>query len=242
MTALVLDSASKRFPHDGGGERVGLDNVSLDVDAGEVVGVWGRRRSGRSTLLRVASGIVAPDAGAVLVDGIDLWRAPRRERKRARAAVAVWLPLLLPDHGRRVDRQVAVPARRGRGSVRRAYARAREALDRVGIAECARTPIKELDHRELVRVALARALVMNPKVLLLDDPLSGLSVLEAERVLDLIVTLAREDRIAVLLTASDQAQLGAVDRHLSISAGAIRGVTTPAPAEVLQLRQTQPGA
>jgi ABC-type multidrug transport system ATPase subunit len=241
MTALVLEAATKRFRH-GMSERTALDNVSLDIDAREVVGVWGRRRSGRTTLIRVAAGILPPDEGAVLVNGIDVSRAPRRPRREARASVALWYPLLLRDHGRTVLRQVAVPARRGRRPFGAVYSAAANALERVGISECARVPIKELDHRELVRAALARALVMRPRVLLLDDPLSGLDVLEAQSVLELIVRIAREDRIGVLLTASDPAQLGGVDRHLSISGGRLRGATTPTPADVVELRRSSPSA
>lgn len=240
MSTLVLEAVSKRARH-GGAEQVALDGVSLDVDAGEVVGIWGRRRSGRTTLSRVAAGVEEPDGGTVRVNDVDLWHGARKQQRLVRQRIAVWYPLFLPDHGRRLYRQVAMPARRARQPTRRAWAQAHAALERVGISDCARTAVSELDHREVARAALARALVMQPKVLVLDEPLSGLDVLEAERLLELIVRIAREDRIAVLVTASEISQLIGVDRHLSMSGGVVRGATTPTPAAVIELRRTESG-
>lgn len=240
MTTLVLDGVSKRF-RQGSAEQVALDDVSLDVDAGEVVGIWGRRRSGRTTLLRVSAGVEEPDSGTVRVEGVDLWHGSRGARRSAQQQIAVWYPLFLRDHGRRLYRQVAMPARRGGRSTRSAWADAHGALERVGIADCARRAVGDLDHRETVRAALARALVMRPKVLVLDEPMSGLDALDGERLLELVVEIAREDRIAVLVTAAEVSQLGGVDRILSMSAGAVRGATAPTPAEVIALRRTESG-
>lgn len=227
VSTLVLDRVTKRFPRG-----VALEAVSLDVDAGEVVGVWGRRRSGRSTLLRVVAGIERPDAGSVRVGGVDLWFD-----RRARESVAVWHPLFAPDHGRTVERQVAMPLRRGRRAAREIRFATAAVLDRVGAGALGGSAPADLDGEELARVALARALAMAPKVLVLDEPLAGLDVLAAERVLELVVEVAREDGIATVLTAAEVAQLAGVDRHLSISGGALRGTTAPEPADVLRLRR-----
>ena len=238
MTTLVLDAVEKRFRR-GAADRVALDGVSLELDAGEVVGVWGRRRSGRTTLLRVAAGVERPDGGTVCVDGVDLWLGDRRERRAVRQQIAVWYPLFLRDHGRRLYRQVAIPSRRGRRSTRQAWLAAHTALERVGIADCARTPVGALDHRETARAALARALVMRPRLLVLDEPTAGLDALEGQRLMELVIEIARADRIAVLVSASDVGQLAGVDRHLSIAAGTLRGGTVPAPADVIELRRAQ---
>jgi putative ABC transport system ATP-binding protein len=238
MTTLALDGVAKRF-RQGTAERIALDGVSLEVDAGEVVGVWGRRRSGRTTLLRAAAGVEQPDSGAVRIDGVDLWRGERAQRRAVRQRIAVWYPLFLRDHGHRLYRQVAIPTRRGRRSTQRAWADAHAALERVGIGDCARTPVAELDHRETARAALARALVMRPQLLVLDEPMAGLDVLEGERLLELVIEIARADRIAVLVSASEVGQLAGVDRHLSIAGGMVRGATAPTPADVIELRRTE---
>lgn len=221
-----MEAVSKR--HARGAGAVG---VSLDVAAGEVVGVWGRRRSGRSTLLRLAAGIERPDTGVVRFEGTDLWSGPAPRHR-----IAVWHAVFPPDHGRSVERQVAIAARRGHRSMRRVCDEALAALGRVGIADRADCAPRELDHAEIARAALARALVMRPGLLVLDEPASGLEALEAERLLELIVEIARADGIAVLLSAAEVGQLGGIDRHLSISRGVVRGTTVPAPAEVLHIR------
>jgi ABC-type multidrug transport system ATPase subunit len=226
VCTLTMEAVSKRFERG-----TGAVDVSLDLDAGEVVGVWGRRRSGRSTLLRLAAGVEEPDSGVVRLDGADLW-----SRRARRDGIAVWHSAFPPDLGHSVERQVAIAARRGRRPVGEVREAAAAALARVGAGDRAALAPRNLDHTEIARVALARALVMRPRLLVLDEPLSALDVLEAERLMELIVDIARTDRIAVLLTAAEVGQLGGVDRHLSISRGVIRGTTAPAPAEVLRLR------
>ncbi len=76
---------------------------------------------------------------------------------------------------------------------------------------------------------------MRPRLLVLDEPASGLEAPEAERSTALIVEIARSDRIAVLLSAGEVGQLSGVDRHLSISRGVVRRATTPVLAEVLRM-------
>ncbi|HXE45888.1 MAG TPA: ATP-binding cassette domain-containing protein [Conexibacter sp.] len=225
-STLTMEAVSKRFARG-----IGADGVSLDLDAGELAGVWGRRRSGRSTLLRLAAGVERPDAGVVRLAGDDLWSGgARRER------IAVWHAAFPSDHGRTVERQVAIAARRGRRPARAVRADTLHALERVDAGALAGRAPRELDAGELARVALARALVMRPRLLVLDEPMSGLDALEAQRLLELIAALARADRIAVLLSAADVGQLGGVDRLLSISRGVVRGATTPERAEVLRIR------
>lgn len=237
MTTLALKEATKRYVR-GLAEETALDAASLEIDAGQLVGVWGRRRSGRSTLVRVAAGILRPDSGTILIGGADLWSGRREARAAARQQIALWLPVFLRDHGLRVYRQVAVSARR-QTSIRarqRAWAEAREMLDRVGLEDCAARTLDELNHADIVLAALARALMLRPRVLVLDEPTSGLKPLEADRFMDLLVRIAREDRVAVLVTASEVDQLERADRTLSISDGVLRGKTVPEPAPVIELR------
>ena len=225
-STLTMEAVTRRFSHG-----VGALDVSLDVDAGEVVGVWGRRRSGRSTLLRLAAGVERPDSGVVRVEGVDV-RAPSARRDR----IAVWHTSFPRDHGRSLERQVAIGARRGARPVREVRDATLAALARVGLDDHARRSPCELGHVEIARAALARALVPRPRLIVLDEPMSGLEALEAERLLELIVGIARADRLAVLLSAAEVGQLGGVDRCLSIAGGVVRGRTTPASADVVRMR------
>ncbi len=226
VSTLTMEAVSKRFERG-----AGVLDVSLDLDAGESIGVWGRRRSGRSTLLRLAAGVEQPDTGSVRLDGVDLRRTcARRDR------IAVWHTAFPPDHGRSIERQVAIAARRGRRPAREVRDEARATLARVGLEQRAGCAPRELDPAEIARAALARALVMRPRLLVLDEPTSGLEALQAERLTALILEIARADGIAVLLSAAEVGQLSGVDRHLSISHGVVRGATAPAPADVLRIR------
>ncbi|HEX7290428.1 MAG TPA: ATP-binding cassette domain-containing protein [Conexibacter sp.] len=210
----------------------GAVDVTLELAAGELVGVWGRRRSGRSTLLRLAAGVEPPDAGVVRFEGADLWGGGGAARER----IAMWHPAFPPDHGRSLERQVSVAARRGRRPQREVREQTLAALARVGLEGRSGRAPRELDANEVARAGLARALVMRPRLLVLDEPMSGLEALEAERLLELIAGIARADRIAVLVSAAEVAQLGGVDRHLSISHGVVRGTTVPPRADVVRLR------
>jgi ABC-type multidrug transport system ATPase subunit len=241
LITLALKDATKRYTR-GVTEEVALDTVSLEIDAGQLVGVWGRRRSGRSTLVRVAAGVVRPDSGIILLDDVDIWSGRRAARAAARQQIAFWLPVFLRDHGSRVYRQVAVPARRrtGHRTRRRPWAEACQLLERVGLDDCATRTIGELNHTDIVLAALARALMLRPRVLVLDEPTSGLKPLEADRFMELLVRVAREDQIAVLVTASEVDQLGRVDRTLTISDGALRGTKAPDPQATGSLRSVVP--
>jgi ABC-type methionine transport system ATPase subunit len=211
--------------HEQARARCVLSGVSVSAERGAVIGIWGRRRSGRSTLLRVAAGLERPDTGSVLLDGVDLWRARRGERARRSRMVALWSTAVLADFGTRVDRQVALPVRRRGTSATAALARAGDALARVGLEHLAGARHTDLDHADIVLAALARALMLRPRVLVLDEPTSGLKPLEADRFMELLVRVAREDGIAVLVTASEADQLERADRTLSISDGVLRGAT-----------------
>jgi len=225
-STLTMEAVSKRFPRG-----VGASDVFLDVDAGEVVGVWGRRRSGRSTLLRLAAGVERPDAGVVRFEGVDL-----RSRAAVRDGIAVWHAAFPPDHGRSLERQVAIAARRGRRPAREVREETLAALERVGLRERASLSPRELDPCEIAHAALARALMTRPRLLVLDEPLDGLEALQAERLVELIVGVARTDRVAVLLSAAEVPQLSGVDRHLSIARGVVRGTWAPPRADVLRMR------
>ena len=230
MTLLALERVSKRYT-DGRAEHVVLDEVSLSLAAGELVAVWGMRRSGRSTLLRVAAGIEPPDTGVVRFAGHDLSaRAGQalghgigycRAAPREREGLVVLEELMLG------------PLARGAGSST-ARARARAALARTGAGDCAARRRAELDGAEAVRVNLARALVLEPALLVIDEPVAGVDLLARDAVLALLLSLADEG-IAVLMTVGEATGLSGADRALRIGEGSLGGSIEPELAQVLPL-------
>lgn len=229
MTLLVLESVSKCYSA-GRRERLALRDVSLDIAAGELVCVWGLRRSGRTTLLRVSGGLEAPDEGTVWFDGRDL----SKERDRLLGtAIGYVNPSFSPSHGGTVLDHVAVGLLARGLSLQQARARAHDALARVEASDCAELDVRLLDAAELTRAGLARALVTGPRVLLLDDPTNGVDLLQRDPLLAVIRSLASEG-MAVLMTVSDAVTIA--DRMLSIDDGRVRGEAAVEPAPVVQLR------
>jgi putative ABC transport system ATP-binding protein len=231
MTLLELDRVTKTYVR-GRRELVALREVSLELDAGEIVGIWGRRFSGRTTLLRVAGGLERPDEGRVLLDGADIAHCSERE---VRGRVAFSHAGFSRAHAELVVEHVAVPLLATGARIDRACAQAHAMLERLGAGACGELRPDELDHGEITRVAIARALLPAPRLLLVDEPTNGVELTERDGLLRALRRVAREDGVAVLMTAAETTALGGADRMLSLSGGELRGETVPAGAEVLPL-------
>ncbi|HEX5853516.1 MAG TPA: ATP-binding cassette domain-containing protein [Solirubrobacteraceae bacterium] len=235
MSLLSIKHATKRYRR-GRLERVAIRDVSFEIEPGELVAVWGARRSGRSTLLRLAAGIESPDEGTVSFEGRDL--AACRDRLLGRRIGYCQLPSrersLVVDH-------VAAGLLAQRASPRQARRHAEEMLARVGAQACARLECHELDGAEVARVGIASALVTAPAMLVIDEPTNGVDLLERDPLLVLLRAIANEG-VAVLMSTGDAQGLSGVDRALSIDNGELRGELTPTDATVVPLRRVVPSA
>ncbi len=230
MSLLTLEHATKRFSS-GQRETVALRDVSLDLAAGECVAVYGLRRSGRTTLLRVAAGMLPLDAGAACFDGRDL---ARRGAASLGIEIGYCNPVFDPAQGGTIADHVAVALlARGAGRLR-ARARADAALAHVGLSGCANLGPRDLHPEELVRAGIARAIVTSPRLLLLDEPTNGVDVLERDAILTLVRSLA-DDGAAVLMTVGEP--VAGADRVLALDGGELRGQAIPESAPVLPLRR-----
>jgi predicted ABC-type transport system involved in lysophospholipase L1 biosynthesis ATPase subunit len=215
MTLLALEHVSKSYER-GHRELQALCDVSLEVGAGEIVGVWGGRFSGRTTLLRVAAGLEAPDSGRVLLDGVEVADHPEGTLRRR---VAYCHASFAPAHAELVVEHVAVPLLAVGTRIDRACTRAQAMLDRIGAGACAELRPHQLAQGELVRVVLARALLQQPQLLLIDEPTNGVDLLERDDLLTTLCVMAKDERVAVLMTAADPSGLAGADRALPISEG-----------------------
>ncbi len=188
MSLLKLDRASKRF-----GNRHALADVSLSVASGEIVALVGASGSGKSTLLRMLAGLEAPTAGRALFHDAEI-DGPRPE-----IGVIFQEPRLLPwlSVADNVGFGLANldAAERGR--------RISRALDRVGLAAHAKALPRELSGGMAQRVSIARALVGQPEVLLLDEPFSALDAFTRADLQDHLLDLWREDRPTLVLVTHD---------------------------------------
>jgi len=218
---LSFSSASKRY-REGPRETTVLDRVSFDLYEGAAMGLYGERRSGKSTLLRLAAGIDSADEGSVRFEGRDLTGMSRGEQARLlRGPIALLRPAeLLPGPGETVMDHVAMSAGSAGLSLREARRRALCALELAGVAGvCAEEITMSLSPGERARVMLARALVREPRLLLVDEPASMPRLLERDRYCALLRSIARDRKIALLIASEDMGALQGVAALASISDG-----------------------
>lgn len=227
---IELRSLSKSYP-EGGGERVVFRNLSARIRRGETVALLGRSGSGKSTLLNLIAGIDLPAAGEVLLAGTDLARLSERERtlyRRRHIGLVFQSFNLIPTLT--VIENLLLPLELNGRTGTRARAAALELLGRVGLADRSDTYPDRLSGGEQQRVAVARAVVHDPLLLLADEPTGSLDAETGARVLDLLVGLARsEGRTMVVVTHSDVVARAA-DRVLVLEGGLIADGTSPGTA------------
>jgi predicted ABC-type transport system involved in lysophospholipase L1 biosynthesis ATPase subunit len=221
---LRLTDVSRRL-RDGARELTVLDGVSLDVQAGELVGVYGERRSGKSTLMRLAAGLEQPDGGRVEFDGVDLARISLAARARLRRRGGLALargdsgPLL---GGQRVLEHVALPLTGDGVTLGESEGLARPVLERVGAASLAHLRVDLLSLGDRIRVELARALVREPRLLLVDEPAVLPGPRDSRELQVLLRALAGEQGIAVVIASENMTALAGVHRFLTLSDGRLR--------------------
>jgi len=232
MSLLSIEHVTKRYRR-GRLERIAVRDISLELEAGELIAVWGARRSGRSTLLRLASGVESPEEGIVRFEGRDLARCRNSVLGRR---IGYCQSSLSSSEGGLVVERVASGLLAQRISPTQARRRAYEMLVRVGAESCARLDCHELDGAELARVGIASALVVAPKLLVVDEPTNGVDQLERDPLLALLRSTANEG-IAVLMSTGEAQGLSGVDRALSIDSGELRGDIKPPDAAVVPLRR-----
>lgn len=234
MSVLALEHVSKRYRR-GHRELVALRDVSFELAPGEVACVSGARRSGRTTLLRIVAGVERPDGGCVRFAGSELAGA----RPALLRQIAYCNTRFLPAHGRDACEHVMTPLLAVHVARDEAGLRAHRALDRVGAADLAFTAPEDWIPSEALRVALARAIVREPRLLLVDEPANGVDALERDPLLALIQRIAHESGVATLLTAGETGSVAGADRVLRLSDGELLGAAAPPAAQVVELRRPE---
>jgi ABC-type lipoprotein export system ATPase subunit len=197
-----------------------LDGVDLDLEPGELVAVTGRSGSGKSTLLNVVGALDRADAGTVEVAGVRIDGAPERALaplRRDRIGFVFQAFHLLPELTGLEN--VQLPARlNGRGPALR---RGEELVRLLGLGEAAHRLPAVLSGGEQQRLAIARALVNDPQLVLADEPTGNLDAESGEAVLALLRSIADEGRAVLLVTHEPEATRRA-DRVLRLEDGLLR--------------------
>lgn len=225
--AVVVEHVSKSF-----GELVpALTDVSLTIAPGELVLLTGASGSGKSTILNIIAGLDRPDTGSVLVDGVSVpgLGDPARYRREVLGFVFQLHHLLA---GLTAEENVEVPLIPcGMGRAER-LALARAALDDVGLADRRTHRPAQLSGGERQCVAIARAIVSRPRLLLADEPTGALDSVSGEQTLDLLDVLRRAQGMTVLLVSHDPGAARHADRVLHLRDGRIVAQETGGAAAV----------
>jgi branched-chain amino acid transport system ATP-binding protein len=204
MTLLTVAGLVKRF-----GGLTATDGVDLTVEPGELHAVIGPNGAGKTTLINQLSGELAPDAGTIRLDDRDITREPVYRRAMMGVGRSYQITSVFPEFSVLVNVMLAVQPHAGHSfsfwrplaSERALVARAHDALAQVGLAERADVPVATLAHGERRQLEMAMTLAPGPRLLLLDEPMAGMSLAESERLVALLGTLKR--RYGILLVEHD---------------------------------------
>jgi ABC-2 type transport system ATP-binding protein len=217
--ALLLDGVVKTY-----GAVRAVDGVSLSARAGEFISLLGPNGAGKTTLFQLLSGLFVPDSGRIVIMGHDMRRDPVPALKEL--GIVFQLPTL--DLELTVTGNLLFHA--GLHGIPRAEARARiaEELARVGLAERAHDKAAQLSGGNRRRVELVRALLHEPRVLLMDEPTVGLDPASRSDLLKLILTLRAERSVAVLWATHLCDEVSNADRVIVLHHGKVLADSTPA--------------
>jgi oligopeptide transport system ATP-binding protein len=212
---LQVEHIFKRFRSDGGKQATVLDDISLNLEGGQSIGLVGESGSGKTTFIRCAIGLMRPDEGRVTYDGISIYGASRPDLLRFRREVQ----LVFQDPYASLNPRMTVEELVGEGLLihqlepSRTARRDRvvEQLEMVGLgAEALTRYPRAFSGGQRQRIAIARALVIRPNLLICDEPVSALDVSVQAQVINLLQDMQKKLKLGILFVAHDLA----VVRHL----------------------------
>ena len=219
---MVVTDLTKRF-----GGLVALDAVSLRVRAGEAVGVIGPNGAGKSTLFNCLSGLASPDAGTIIfggrrIDRMAAWRRSRLGIGRTFQRLELFEGMTVADHLLVAEQSHTGTVRIWRDLLHRGgpspaeLDHVRHVLDLLGLDDVADQPVATLDLGRARLVELGRALMGSPRLLLLDEPSSGLDVADTGRLAETLADVRHRSGVAVVLVEHDLDLIHAVVDHLVV--------------------------
>ncbi|WP_327128633.1 ABC transporter ATP-binding protein [Streptomyces sp. NBC_01727] len=220
--SLSLTDITLTYP-DGSSRLTALDQVTLQVPKGCLTAVVGPSGSGKSSLLAVAATLITPDTGTVTIDGTPttgLNRGDLTDLRRHKIGIVFQQPNLLASLT--AAEQLQVMAQIDGRNPRTAHDRAMELLDAVGLADQAGRRPHQLSGGQRQRINIARALMNDPTVLLVDEPTSSLDHERGAVVIDLITRLTHQQATATVLVTHDRTHLAAVDDVVEVHNGRLR--------------------
>lgn len=207
VSSLILEVPNRRL----------LDGFELRIDSGESVAITGASGSGKSTLLSAMAGIIRPTAGAICIDGTHISELSARQRASFRLqsiGMVFQSSELMPELN--VVSNVALPLQLNSVDRKVAEKKAIEILNRMQLDYLIGRDVEGLSGGESQRIAIARALVGNPSVILADEPTGALDEWNSKLVSDILVEQARSHEVALVTATHDPLVAGAMDRIIDL--------------------------
>lgn len=217
---MAFRNVSKVYDCFGAGSRFALRDVTFEVRRGRRIAIVGRSGSGKSTLLHIAAGIDVPSSGSVIVANRDLATLAERERtilRRDGIGLVFQFFHLLPHLS--VWENVALPELIAGGRPGRFQRRILDLLERVGLADRAQDSVQRLSGGEMQRVAICRALLRKPQLLLADEPTGNLDDSTGAAVMELMVQLAAAERSTLLYVTHSAEAARLADERWQLHSG-----------------------
>jgi branched-chain amino acid transport system ATP-binding protein len=225
MHLLEVKNLTKRF-----GGLVAVNNVSFHVDEGELLGIIGPNGAGKTTLFNLITGYLKPDSGKILLRGEDITGLP--PNKIANKGLVRTFQIVRPFRHLPTIANVLVALQSYRGRrriewIKTAERKAMEMLEDVGLSDMALEPAENLSHGDLKRLEIARAMALEPEVVLLDEPFGGLNPVETEYMIKSLQRIHLDGHTLVIVEHKLHALMKLVKRVLVMHNGEIIAEGTP---------------
>ncbi|ARJ05187.1 methionine import ATP-binding protein MetN [Cnuibacter physcomitrellae] len=268
MALITLENVTKRYPAPtrGGVPLVAVDDVSLEIEQGDVYGIIGYSGAGKSTLVRLVNALEPASTGRILIDGRDITALPERELRKLRLGIGMIFQQFNLFSSRTVRGNIAYPLRVARRPAREIGSRVDDLLSFVGLTDKADAYPEQLSGGQKQRVGIARALATGPRILLADEATSALDPDTTQEVLALLRRVNEEFGVTILVITHEMdviqslaTKVAVMDRGRVVEHGdvfdvfsrpredaserfvstVVRGV--PSPVELAALRERHPG-
>lgn len=224
-TAFVATRGLRKRYTEGDDQRIIFADLSLDIGRGEFVALLGRSGCGKSTLLNLLGGIDLPDAGLIRIDDQTITALSEVERTRFRRHHIGFvfqsfnlIPTLTAEEN------LLLPLELNGPTTPKQRVRALELLDNIGLGDRRSSFPERLSGGEQQRLAIARALIHHPSLLLADEPTGNLDAATGERILDLLLNLHRRIGTTIIMVTHSREVAARADRVLYLEAGRIREI------------------
>jgi branched-chain amino acid transport system ATP-binding protein len=212
-----------------------VSGVALEVREGELLGVIGPNGAGKTTLFNLVSGLVRPTSGHVELDGVDITAQPPFRRTRAGIGRTFQVSNVFPQLPVHENVRLAAEAALGgtmriwrrATRVRDAVEKAQWALERVGLGARGATPAGSLSHGDKRKLELAMLLAGNPRVILLDEPMAGVSMEDVPELVELIRSVHAEGKTVLMVEHHMEVVTGLAQRIAVLHHGSLLAVDTP---------------